>query len=243
MLAIRDAAFAKLGDRDLADLKVRGRPPAFTIDAVQSLAPCGDDGCQEGEDDRLARIVDGTLTVPCYLDKPGCPPGARFFYRRIGDATPSQQPGNVMRTPFRCIVPRAALGRRARISLYGHGLLGSYREVGAGNVRDMAQEHDFVFCATYESGMAEDDVGNASARGPTARSSGRVARGRRTRSSASGPCAPTTPARGSSCGTAAARFPRAATSRRGRGGTHTRIRAPRRPTASRSRASSPRAAW
>ena len=39
MLAIRDDAFAQLGDRDLADLKVRGRPPAFTIDAVQSLAP------------------------------------------------------------------------------------------------------------------------------------------------------------------------------------------------------------
>ncbi len=95
MLAIRDDAFAQLGDRDLADLKVRGRPPAFTIDAVQSLAPCGDDGCQEGEDDRLARIVDGTLTVPCYLNKLGCPPGA---------------------TPTRIRAPRRPIASRSRAS-------------------------------------------------------------------------------------------------------------------------------
>ena len=49
----------------------------------------------------------------------------------------------------------------ARIALYGHGLLGSYREVTAGNVRDMAQEHDMVFCATYEIGMSEQDIGFA----------------------------------------------------------------------------------
>ena len=36
----------------------------------------------------------------------------------------------------------------ARPSLYGHGLLGSAGEVGAGNVKAMASEHNFVFCAT-----------------------------------------------------------------------------------------------
>src|SRR3546814_6917355 len=35
----------------------------------------------------------------------------------------------------------------ARPSLYGHGLLGSHDEVGAGNVRDMAQEYNMTFCA------------------------------------------------------------------------------------------------
>jgi hypothetical protein len=45
--------------------------------------------------------------------------------------------------------------------VYGHGLLGSEREVGAGNVRDMANEHNFVFCATRWIGLSEEDLGNA----------------------------------------------------------------------------------
>jgi hypothetical protein len=66
-----------------------------------------------------------------------------------------------------CIIPRAALADAAatavpaRAAIYGHGLLGSEREVGAGNVRDMANEHNFVFCATKWLGMAEDDVPTA----------------------------------------------------------------------------------
>jgi hypothetical protein len=157
-LAIRDDAFAQLGDFKLADGRVKGDPPAFRIDRVEELRPCGADGCQEGEDDRLLRIVDGTVTVPCYLDRAGCPPRSRFNYRRRGDTRPSQQPGNVIDAPFECVVPRAAQRRPARIALYGHGLLGAYREVRAGNVRDMAQEHDMVFCATYEIGMSEQDI-------------------------------------------------------------------------------------
>src|SRR4029079_9074600 len=38
------------------------------------------------------------------------------------------------------------------------GLLGSNTEVASGNVRDMANEHNFVFCATKWIGMSEDDV-------------------------------------------------------------------------------------
>src|SRR3546814_6048338 len=48
----------------------------------------------------------------------------------------------------------------ARPSLYGHGLLGSHDEVGAGNVRDMAQEHNMTFCAVDWIGMASDDILN-----------------------------------------------------------------------------------
>jgi hypothetical protein len=66
-----------------------------------------------------------------------------------------------------CIVPRAAVAGPeggavpARPSVYGHGLLGSEREVAAGNVRRMANEHNFVFCATKWIGMSEEDVPNA----------------------------------------------------------------------------------
>jgi hypothetical protein len=44
--------------------------------------------------------------------------------------------------------------------VYGHGLLGTEGEVAADNVRAMADEHDFVFCATRWLGLAQDDVPN-----------------------------------------------------------------------------------
>lgn len=164
-LAIRDNAFARLGDSNLLDRKVAGRAPAFAIDAVRDFAPCGGDGCQEGENDNLARTVTGTMTVPCYLDKPGCPPGSRFRFkkRKKGRFTfiPERVKDNTMRAPFVCVVPRVALAAPARASLYGHGLLGTPEEVTAGNVQQMAQEHNFVFCATREIGMADEDIPNA----------------------------------------------------------------------------------
>jgi hypothetical protein len=148
-LAIRDDAFKQLGDTNLADLKVQGSAPKFTITDVQ-----------ENPDSRLLRIVKGNVTVPCYLDQPGCPPGSKFNFKK-GTDTPVQMPGNTMEAPFQCTIPVAAQAKPARLSLYGHGLLGNYTEVGAGNVRDMANEHDFVFCATFEAGMSNQDVGNA----------------------------------------------------------------------------------
>ena len=66
--------------------------------------------------------------------------------------------------PFTCRIPRSALDPAnppaARPSLYGHGLLGSPSEVNAGNVRAMANEHNFVFCATAWAGFAAEDIGN-----------------------------------------------------------------------------------
>lgn len=153
LLHIRDDAFRRLGDPNLADGKVQGRSPAVTVDEVIP---------EPGGDTRILREVKGTLTVPCYLDQRGCPPGARFHYPNASpDALPTPLPHNVQKTPFVCIVPTAAETRPARISLYGHGLLGQPTEVEARNVRDMAAEHDFVFCATPWSGMAAEDVPNA----------------------------------------------------------------------------------
>ena len=39
MLAIRNDAFAKLGDRNLADNRVAGASPAFTVTGVQNFTP------------------------------------------------------------------------------------------------------------------------------------------------------------------------------------------------------------
>jgi hypothetical protein len=101
----------------------------------------------------------GTFTVPCYLTTSGCAIGGGFNYSSTNpDATPTQQSGNVGTAQFDCIVPRAAEGAPARASLYGHGLLGSRTEVHAGNVQDMAAEHNFVFCATDWWGLAQADT-------------------------------------------------------------------------------------
>ena len=149
MLHIRDDAFGTLGDDNLADLNVAGSSPTFSIDSVTDLTPA--------EDDRIARKVAGTLTVPCYLTN-GCAPGASFRFdsrglpRRMG----------TVGVKFHCNIPRSALDPaappKARASLYGHGLLGEATEIDADNVRSMSNEHNFVFCATAWAGFSEEDV-------------------------------------------------------------------------------------
>jgi hypothetical protein len=149
MLHIRDDAFTTLGDSNLKDLSVAGNSPSFSIDSVTDLTPA--------QDDRIARKVEGTITVPCYLTD-GCAPGGSFSFdsrglpRRMG----------TMSAKFFCNIPRSALDPasppKARPSLYGHGLLGEATEIDAGNVKSMSNEHNFVFCATPWAGFSEEDV-------------------------------------------------------------------------------------
>ncbi len=105
------------------------------------------------------------MTVPCYLDKPGCPPGSGFAYQKTRKTAfawiPQRIKGNTMDAQFICVIPRVALTQPARLALYGHGLLGDPDEVMAGNIQSMTSEHDFVYCATREIGMADEDVPNA----------------------------------------------------------------------------------
>ena len=138
MLHMRDDAFSMLGSA----------APAFHVDSVV-----------EPLDSEIFRRVDGTFQVPLYLTDGGVP-GSRL---RLGsDGLPVNE-GDSFTALFRCIIPYSATTNGAapvhlaRPSLYGHGLLGSEEEVTAGNVRDMAAEHDFVFCATRWSGMEELD--------------------------------------------------------------------------------------
>jgi hypothetical protein len=142
---MRNDAFKRLGDTNLADLKAQGSSPQFSVTRVQ-----------DNPDPRLARIVDGTVTVPCYLDQPGCPSGSRFLYPTTTTGRPVLQPipGNTYTARFRCLVPKAAANGGARPSLYGHGLFGSRGEVEQDQLKDMAQEHNFVFCGTEWIGMA-----------------------------------------------------------------------------------------
>ncbi|TXS47053.1 hypothetical protein [Streptomyces sp. OR43] len=138
LFTLRDDAFRRLGDRS----------PGFAVTGVTDFTAA--------QDARIAREVTGQITVPSYLDLPGGPPGS--VLNRDRDGVPRRIPLNTQLATFRCEIPRSAFRRPSHPSLYGHGLLGSRSEVGAGNVKDMAAEHNFTFCATDWIGMAKEDI-------------------------------------------------------------------------------------
>jgi hypothetical protein len=151
MLSIRDDAFAQLGDKNLADMKIQGQSPKWQIKKVENYTVA--------QNSNLMKKITGVVTVPCYLDAPGCPSGSRFaFDPTKTNGPPIAIPGNTTEAGFSCIVPRKAATAPARVSLYGHGLLGSKNEVGQGQLQNFAQEHDIIFCASDWIGMSCADL-------------------------------------------------------------------------------------
>jgi hypothetical protein len=159
MLSIRDRTFAELGDTDLGDLRVEGRAPDFRIlpDLPDELAPAEADGVRDHPEGPIARTVRGTLTVPCFLDAPGCPTGSRFLVGEDGE--PVRLPGNTTVYDFTCNIPRRE--GELRPGLYGHGLFGGQGEIHQGQLKDLSVEHGFLFCAVDWNGMSTKDVPNA----------------------------------------------------------------------------------
>jgi hypothetical protein len=149
LLSIRNNAFAQLGDRNLANGRAEGRAPAFTVTSNLPLTS-----------DPTMRVVKGTFQVPCYLVTCGDSATTGFHYSSTKpDAVPTQIPGTVATAPFECIVPASASSSHpARLSLYGHGLLGSDDEVTDSWVTALANHFNMVFCATNWWGLAEDDT-------------------------------------------------------------------------------------
>ena len=111
----------------------------------------------------LLREVHGTFQVPNYLTGTGATgsvlnngngPGSSPLPQRNGDHTAS----------FICTVPRSAVNadgtaNPTRASLYGHGLMGSAREVlGAGS--RFSRLSNTTYCATWWIGMSEEDIGS-----------------------------------------------------------------------------------
>ena len=152
MLQIRNDAFTQLGDTNLADGKVEGSAPQYTITKVV-----------DNPDPRILRRISGTFTVPCYLDKQGCPPGARFHYSsKAKDALPDPAPGQHADREVRVRDPaprrdRARARRRSTATACSAAPTRSTRPTSSA----MSQEHDFAFCATAWSGMSSEDVPNA----------------------------------------------------------------------------------
>ena len=135
LLHMRDDAFASLG----------AAAPAFSVTTVTAGSHAGID-----------KVVEGTFSVPNYLTGTG-DPGSTFNEDSFG----LPKANGTFNAKFRCVIPTTALTTPARPSLYGHGLFGSVNEVTAGNVQDMAGEHNMVFCGSNWVGMSSDDVGTA----------------------------------------------------------------------------------
>jgi hypothetical protein len=157
-LSIRNQAFAELGDANLADLVPDGSEPQFTANPdIPDGMP--DEAGLDGRRDLGDSIrISGNVRVPCFLNVPGCPPGSEFALG--ADGKPQRIPGNTTLANVVCVVPKTPPPGPLRPSLYGHGLLGGAGEVSGGNVRAMANEHGFVFCATDWTGMSTLDVPN-----------------------------------------------------------------------------------
>ena len=156
MLAIRNSAFAQLGDTNLADSVDSGHAPGFTVTDTKPLVSSSGAALTQ---------VDGTFQVPCYLVVCGASTAPGFHYSsNKPDATPTQIAGNVATTNFECIVPATATALTpARISLYGHGLLGSADEVTASPIEALASGHNIVICSTDFWGLANGDTLNDAA--------------------------------------------------------------------------------
>jgi hypothetical protein len=151
LVHIRDDAFAGLGDTTMADVEVQGDSPAFTVTSVENFTPA--------QDPELARRVQGTFEVPCYL-QPNCNPAGRFA---LGpDGLPSQN--GTYAAHFNCGIPHAALAGPGRPQLYGHGLLGTDSQATSGDQQILGQTHNFVICATNVIGFSNEDIGNIAGR-------------------------------------------------------------------------------
>ncbi|HTE64101.1 MAG TPA: hypothetical protein VK631_27340 [Solirubrobacteraceae bacterium] len=159
MLHMRDEAFKALGDANLADLKPEGRSPAFAITRDEATPP---------SETEIGRIVEGTVSVPCFLENDGCAIGKGFH--RGADGLPAQKPGNTYAAFFRCVVPRDVPAGGGRALLYGHGLLGSpldSSDSAQAELETLAHQQGFTVCGTYWSGLSaangNEDTGQAAA--------------------------------------------------------------------------------
>ncbi len=155
MLAIRDDAFARLGEA----------APTFEVTSVQQA--------DWNRELRAHERIRGTFRVPLYVTNGGEPGGPEAATRlHCTDEEGASKPfcegdelpvwtGEWYEADFFCNLPRSVRdgGGPARIAFYGHGLLGSERQTGASYVSTMANRHDMVFCGTRWIGMGEDDLG------------------------------------------------------------------------------------
>jgi hypothetical protein len=170
--AMRDQAFAQLGDTNLADGVVQGVAPAVHDVQVHPYALCGADAnplCSSSESNYDYARVTGTITVPCFMDGPTdaaladhtpCAPGSRLHYA-AGASTPSQNGTATFAAPFTCLLPRTAAGASTMATdrpgvVFGHGLLGDHTQTE--ELRLFPAATKAVACGTDWIGMSSSDL-------------------------------------------------------------------------------------
>lgn len=133
LLHMRDEALALAGDNG----------PAYRIETAEDTY----------ETNEVAFRIQGQMTVPLYLDKPG--PGANLLFG--ADGMPQPDPAKpTYEVPFEVLIPKSALTAPAALLQYGHGLLGSRSQIEAGNFRKLINTKNYVIFATDLVGMASD---------------------------------------------------------------------------------------
>jgi hypothetical protein len=161
-LFMRDDALAKLDDKRPGDGVIQGHAPSFTIGSCTVSVSPAPAGCTTSAslDPRVYAHVSGHVTIPCYLNVVGCPPGSRFNYSSPEATLPTPIPGNTISANFVCNVPiGATTGQTFQPVLNGHGLFGTADQVNSDELFALAPFR-LMACATDEIGMAQQDVPN-----------------------------------------------------------------------------------
>lgn len=149
-LKIRDDAFARLGDENLADRVIDGTAPQFTINAQGGEFS----GIKNNPNSKVLRQVNGRITVPCYLSSDNCDPGGTFQYDENDELV--IPPGKTATFPFRCQIPKnATAANPTTTGTYGHGLLGSLNQVGA--QEEVGFRANTTWCAVDWAGFSDKD--------------------------------------------------------------------------------------
>lgn len=127
---------------------------AMRNDAV-ALTGASGLGCQvtnaveDPSDPHVFRLVEGTITVPRYLDPSG-------LLARDGTGRPQRT--GTEEIAFTLVIPRSvAAGGPARLVTFGHGLMSDRSEVLTDFLRQQANDYPMVLVATNLSGLAAGD--------------------------------------------------------------------------------------
>ncbi|MFT4658512.1 MAG: hypothetical protein ACI8V4_002703, partial [Ilumatobacter sp.] len=138
LVHMRDDAFAELGDE----------APSFTIATV------------EPQPDENRTVIEGTFDVPLYLEGDGSS-GSGLNLSNDSDLPTIN---GTFEAAFRCQVTDTSTPEAPGAALvYGHGLLGTERQVTSAGPTLLAVNHNYVVCGTALIGMADEDTGNAAA--------------------------------------------------------------------------------
>ncbi len=180
-LDIRDDAFARLGDENLADRKIDGVSPTIDVLAYcdksdTASAQCGNNypgntsfpspsynpnqpttsPVPGGEEQRT--VVGYIRDVPCYLDENGCPPGSEFAFNPDGSVKTDTT--FTVDVPFRCLIPMSVVDTGTVVpggtGTYGHGLLGTLNQINA--TRTAGNETNSSWCAANWDGFSNHDI-------------------------------------------------------------------------------------